>query len=233
MKFSILTLFPELIKVWTKTTVIGRALQSGNFQCDLINVRDFAKPPFYRVDDQPYGGGPGMVMTLEPLVKALRSIPDHKDAHTVLLSPTGTVWCQKSVGDWAKKHDHVIFVCGRYEGVDHRFHHYVDEVVSIGDYVLCGGDVAAMVMMESMVRCLPGVLGNAQSAVEESFQEGLLEGPVYTRPQEFEGHVVPAVLMGGHHVEIRKWRLTQSEKLTQESRPDLWKKYCEMKKGDE
>lgn len=227
MKIWVITLFPDFVHSFLETSLIGKARQAGTVQASVVNLRDFAEPPHFHVDDAPYGGGAGMVMKPEPLSKAIESIREtHPAAVTILMSPRGETFSQHRAAELATRGE-LIFVCPRYEGVDERFVElFVDFEVSIGDYVLMGGDVAAMAVIESSVRLLPGVLGNDLSLVSESFcereEEGLLlEAPHYTRPADFRGLRVPEVLLSGNHAEVAKYRLAQAEKSTRERRPDL------------
>ncbi|OGQ47800.1 MAG: tRNA (guanosine(37)-N1)-methyltransferase TrmD [Deltaproteobacteria bacterium RIFCSPLOWO2_02_FULL_46_8] len=224
MHFEILTIFPEFFESCFEVSLLGKALTSGKIKVNLHNFRDCATDKHHRVDDIPYGGGAGMVLKPEPLVKALDAIPKEKNSRIILLTPRGKLFHQQMAQEWSQL-DQLILICGRYEGVDERVVELrVDEEVSIGDYILNGGEIAAAVVLETVVRLLPGVLGNEASISQESFQQGLLEYPQYTRPPEFEGLKVPDVLLSGHHKEIESWRHKEAIRITRERRPDLLNK---------
>src|SRR5690606_33448965 len=213
MKIDILTLFPEFFKVLTDFSIIGRALEKGLFSFNTINIRDFSKDKHKRVDDYPFGGGPGMVMKPEPIYDALMSVKSN-NSFVIYLSPQGRLYNQEIAKDLANK-KHLILICGHYEGIDNRIvENYVDMELSIGDYVLTGGEIPAMVVVDSIVRLLPGVLSSEESYMYESHYNGLLEYPQYTRPREFKGLKVPEVLLSGDHEKISKWRKYQSLKNT-------------------
>ncbi|NLX62094.1 MAG: tRNA (guanosine(37)-N1)-methyltransferase TrmD [Tissierellia bacterium] len=223
MKIDILTLFPEFFKVLTDFSIIGRALEKGLFSFNTINIRDFSKDKHKRVDDYPFGGGPGMVMKPEPIYDALMSVKSN-NSFVIYLSPQGRLYNQEIAKDLANK-KHLILICGHYEGIDNRIvENYVDMELSIGDYVLTGGEIPAMVVVDSIVRLLPGVLSSEESYMYESHYNGLLEYPQYTRPREFKGLKVPEVLLSGDHEKISKWRKYQSLKNTYIKRPDLLEK---------
>ena len=220
MKFDVLTLFPEMFET-IKKSIIGRAIENEYISFNTINMRDFSKDKHKKVDDTPYGGGAGMVIKPDIVYDAYMSI-EHKEAKTIYLSPQGTVLNQKKVEDLSKE-KHLILICGHYEGIDQRvIDEIVDEEISIGDYVLTGGELPAMVLIDSISRYVNGVL-KQHSIEEESFSKGLLEYPQYTRPEEFRGIKVPEVLLSGHHEKIHKWRQEQSLKNTYKKRPDLLK----------
>lgn len=223
MIFDILTLFPGMFDAPLSESIVGKARQRGIVQIRLHNIRDYATDKHQMTDDRPFGGGEGMVMKPEPIVSALEALEiEAPRPRIILLSPQGRLYNQALAWDLAR-HERVILLCGRYEGVDERVVcHYVDDEISIGDYVLTGGELGAMVIVDSVSRLLPGVLGNASSALTESFNEALLEYPQYTRPQEFRGHQVPEILLSGHHEEIRRWRRGQALLRTRERRPDLF-----------
>ncbi|MBI5299682.1 MAG: tRNA (guanosine(37)-N1)-methyltransferase TrmD [Deltaproteobacteria bacterium] len=230
MYFEILTIFPKFYESCLKVSLLGKAITSCKIKVNLHNFRDYATDKYHRVDDIPYGGGAGMVLKPEPLVRALDAIPKEKKSRTVLLTPRGKLFNQQMAEDWSQL-EQLILICGRYEGVDERVVDLrVDEEVSIGDYVLNGGEVASAVVLETVVRLLPGVLGNEVSIFQESFQQGLLEYPQYTRPPEFEGLKVPDVLLSGHHKEIESWRRKEAIRITRERRPDLLKKEIKVAK---
>jgi tRNA (guanine37-N1)-methyltransferase len=219
MIFNVLTLFPEMFEGFLKTSIIGRSIENNKLQVNLINIRDFSKDKHKSVDDAPYGGGPGMVMTPQPLRDAIQSI--NVDSHIVFLTPKGQPLNQKKVIDLSNR-ENITLICGHYEGVDQRIiDTYVDEEISIGDYVLTGGELGAMVVVDSVTRLLPGVLGDEDSYKEDSHYNGLLDHPHYTRPQNFDGMEVPKVLLSGHHEKIEQWRLEQSIVNTYEKRSDL------------
>jgi len=220
MKITILSLFPACFTGPFDVSMIKKAKERGLISIELIDIRDFAQDKHNRVDDRPYGGGPGMLMTPGPCIRAIRKVRQ-EDSHVVYLSPQGEVLKAKKCERLAKK-SHLILLCGHYEGVDQRvIDSEVDEVISIGDFVLTSGCLPAMVLTDAIIRFIPDVLGNEQAAALDSFQEGLLEGPQYTRPEEFEGMRVPEILSSGNHREIDKWRMSQSEKLTRQVRPEL------------
>ncbi|MFQ9510360.1 MAG: tRNA (guanosine(37)-N1)-methyltransferase TrmD [Lachnospiraceae bacterium] len=221
--FHILTLFPEMIKDGLNTSIIGRAVQKGLLSIDAINIRDFTKDKHNKVDDYPYGGGAGMVMQAQPIYDAYKSIEEKigDKPRVVYLTPQGNVFNQKMATELAKE-EHLVFLCGHYEGVDERvLDLIVTDYVSIGDYVLTGGELPAMVMVDSISRLIPGVLNNEESAETESFHDNLLEYPQYTRPEEFMGVKVPEILMSGHHAKIEDWRRKKSIERTFQLRPDL------------
>ena len=225
--FDAVTLFPEMFDAITRSGVTRRAFESGAYELVLWNPRDFSTNAYRSVDDRPYGGGPGMVMMPEPLERALRAARQRqkscgvKDPKVVYFTPQGRV-LDHEVVTGLRAHQGLILLCGRYEGVDERLvARHVDYEVSIGDYVLSGGELPAMVVMDAVVRQIPGVLGDSASAEQESFVRGLLDCPHYTRPEVYDGVSVPAVLLSGNHAEIDRWRLKQSLGRTWERRPDL------------
>ncbi len=223
IRFDILTLFPEMFQGFLGTSIIKRAQQQGIVETNLINFRDFATDKHHTVDDTPYGGGGGMVLKPEPLFRAVESLLEEgKEKPPILLmSPQGATLTQKKAEELAQ-HSHLILLCGHYEGYDERIRtHLVTEEISIGDYVLTGGELPAMIVVDSVSRLLPGVLGNDSSAVTDSFSTGLLEYPHYTRPADFEGLKVPDILLSGHHQNIETWRRQQALTRTWEKRPDL------------
>lgn len=222
MRIDVVTLFPEMFEAVTGHGITGRAYRGGLFEFGLWNPRDFTADKHRRVDDRPYGGGPGMVMQVEPLREAIRAARDDgSEARVVYLSPQGSLLDQAKVRELAAL-PRLIMVAGRYEGVDERLiEGEVDEELSIGDYVLSGGELAAMVVIDAVVRLLPGALGHDQSAEQDSFSDGLLDYPHYTRPEVIDGRAVPAVLQGGDHAAIRRWRLKQALGRTWLRRPDL------------
>ncbi|MFP4036230.1 MAG: tRNA (guanosine(37)-N1)-methyltransferase TrmD [Desulfobacteraceae bacterium] len=222
MRFDILTLFPELFTPFVKHGIIGRAIDRGVLEVGLVNIRDFARGPHKETDDRPYGGGAGMVMKPGPIVRALESVRrPGMGTRIVLLTPQGRPLDQGLAWELSET-GHLVLICGRYEGVDERVREgHVDIEVSIGDFVLSGGEVAAMAVVDAVSRLVPGVLGCGDSNLEDSFSNGLLEHPQYTRPRVFEDRKVPEVLLSGDHERIRKWRRTESLKRTFQRRPDL------------
>ena len=227
MRVDVVTLFPEIFAGFLDTSFVGRARSGGQLAIRFRSPRDFGLGKHKSVDDTPYGGGSGMVMRVDVLVACLESLdadaPDGKIAHRVLLTPQGRPFDQAKARELSSR-DAVALVCGRYEGFDERVRASVDEEISLGDFVLTGGEVAAMAVIEACVRCVPGVLGNEESIREESFSPdtlGMLEYPQYTRPAEFRGMTVPAPLVSGHHAEIERWRKEQALERTRARRPDL------------
>lgn len=221
MRVTVLTLFPELVATVTRFGVLGRALERGLLQVSTINPREHTDDPYRSVDDRPFGGGPGMVMRIEPLERALAAARTHGPGRVVLLSPQGRRLTQAMLAGFARE-PHLILVCARYEGVDERFvESFVDEEVSIGDYVLSGGELPALVLIDGLARLLQGALGDERSALEDSFSEGLLDCPHFTRPAEYRGQRVPEVLLSGDHAAIQRWRRGQSLLRTWLRRPDL------------
>jgi len=224
MRLDVLTLFPDLFSAFLKESVLGRAIRKGLLDIRLTNIRDFARGPHKTTDYRPYGGGDGMVMKPGPIYRALQSIERvGPRSRVVLLTPQGRTLKQPLV--WAlSRMDHLILICGRYEGVDDRIRAgFVDLEISIGDYVMSGGELAAMVLVDAVSRLVPGVLGGERSNLEDSFEDGLLEYPHYTRPRVFQGKEVPDVLLSGDHEKIRIWRRSESIRRTLERRPDLLK----------
>ena len=220
MRISVLTLFPEMYSVLNES-IIGKALEKELFSVDIHNIRDYSTNKHTKCDDYPFGGGAGMVMTPQPLHDSITSVdPEHK-AVRIYLSPKGDTLSQKLVKELAS-FEHIMLINGSYEGIDERIIELdVDRELSIGDYVLTSGDLASLVVINTVARYIPSVLGSEESTQEESFSEGTLEYPQYTRPQEFMGLKVPEVLLSGNHAEIAKWRKEQSLKITKERRPDL------------
>lgn len=220
MKIDILTLFPEMFSS-LKESILGRALEKGAFEVNLINIRDFSLDKHKKVDDYIFGGGDGMLMTPQPLYDAIMSVKT-ENSYVVYMSPKGSVLKQNKVKEIATNYEHLIIVCGHYEGIDQRVIDLcIDEQISIGDYVLTGGELPAMVLVDAVARYLPNVLGSETSAEDESFSDGYLEYPQYTRPREFMGLAVPDVLLSGNHKEIENWKLTMKVEETKKFRPDL------------
>lgn len=236
-RFHILTLFPEMVMDGLNTSIIGRAIDAGLLEINAVNIRDYSTNKHMKVDDYPYGGGAGLVMQPEPVYRAYENLTKDmkKKPRVVYLTPQGTTFHQEMAKELAKEEE-LVFLCGHYEGIDERvLEEIVTDYVSIGDYVLTGGELPAMVMIDSISRLVPGVLHNDDSAGDESFENGLLEYPQYTRPSVFLDKEIPEVLLSGHHENIRKWRHEQSVKRTKERRPDLWEAYekgTEEKDGD-
>jgi tRNA (guanine37-N1)-methyltransferase len=235
MRVAVITLFPEMFAALTDYGITGRAVNNDLLSIKAINPRDFTHDRHQTVDDRPYGGGPGMVMMIEPLAAAVDAAKawldvNGKPCKVIYLSPQGKVLSQSGVADLAQgvvSHN-LVLIAGRYEGIDERFLQVeVDEEWSIGDYVLSGGELPAMVMLDAMIRLLPNALGHKDSAAEDSFSHGLLDYPHYTRPETYQGQTVPSVLLSGNHAVIKQWRLEQSLKRTRQRRPDLLKKGSE------
>ena len=222
MRIDIVSIFPEMFRAIQCCGMVRRAIEDGVLDLRLWNPRDLLDDSYRRVDDRPYGGGPGMVMLAEPLRQTLKRVrEDGSDSKVIYMTPQGEQLKQHKIQSLSME-SRLVLLSGRYEGIDQRLiEQEVDEEISIGDYVLSGGELPAMVLVEGLVRCLPGVVGNEKSLFEESFSNGLLDWPHYTRPEEFVGHVVPSVLLGGNHDAIRKWRLQQALGRTWERRPDL------------
>lgn len=229
MNFHILTLFPEMVRNGLNTSILGRAMESGCITIEAIDIRDFANNKHNKVDDYPYGGGAGMLMQAEPVYGAYKSIANRisNKPRVIYLTPQGKTFHQDMAEELAKE-ENLIFLCGHYEGIDERvLEEICTDYVSVGDYVLTGGELPAMVMIDAISRLVPGVLSNESSAESESFHNNLLEYPQYSRPEEWNGKKVPEVLLSGHHANIAKWRLEQSILRTRERRPDLYSKWQE------
>ncbi|HBL23227.1 MAG: tRNA (guanosine(37)-N1)-methyltransferase TrmD [Syntrophorhabdaceae bacterium] len=225
MIFSILTLFPGIFSSPLKESILGKAAEKGLVSFNIINIRDFADDPHRCCDDTPYGGGPGMVMKVEPIYRAIQHVTEvHGRAKFVLLTPQGRPFDQFTAERFARS-PHICLICGRYEGVDERVLDHVDEEISVGDYVTSGGEFPALVLIDAVSRFVPGVLGNDESVFAESFREPLLEYPQYTRPENFMGAAVPPVLLSGNHEEIRKWRRKEAIRKTVLKRSDLLNRF--------
>lgn len=227
LKISLLTIFPGIFENFLKESLIGKSIDKKLLEVETINIRDFSEPPHFRVDDTPYGGGPGMLMRAEPICRAIEDVKKRlPQSKVILLSASGSRFDQRKAKELSNASE-LVFICGRYEGIDQRaIDLCVDEEISLGDFVLLGGEVAAMVLMEAVVRLRPGVLGNEDSSVTESFSLSsganlLLEAPQYTKPAVIRGHSVPEVLLSGNHEAISKWRSEQSKLRTLKMRPDL------------
>ncbi len=232
MRFYCMTLFPEMVRQGMNTSITGRAIQEGKIRLKAVDIREYTLDKHRKVDDYPYGGGAGLVMEAEPIYRCYEDLCSEIGyvPRVVYLTPQGSVFHQEMAREFSREED-IVFLCGHYEGVDERvLEEIVTDYVSIGDYVLTGGELPAMVMMDAISRLVPGVLNNGESAETDSFSEGLLEYPQYTRPLEILGRKVPDVLMSGHHENIRKWRQAQSEERTRERRPDLFRRWQEEKK---
>lgn len=222
MKISILTLFPKVCKEYINESIIKNAIKTKKIDIEIINFRDYSKQKNKQVDDYQYGGGPGMVLMLQPIADCLKAIRT-KDSHVILLSPQGNIWNQQAAKKMLK-YKHIILIAGRYEGFDERIEHYVDEIISIGDYVLTGGEIPALIILDSITRLIDNVINN-KSLDSETFTKSLLDYPIYTKPKNFEGHVVPDVLLSGNHKKINEYRKNQQIKKTKLKRQDLYKIY--------
>lgn len=223
MRFDLLTLFPEVMQPYLGASILGRAQAANRAEFHLHQLRDFSTDPHKKVDDRPFGGGAGMIMSCQPIIDAVESIEqeDPRPALRVLLTPQGRVFDQQMARQLAA-HPRLLLICGHYEGYDERIVDILKPLeISIGDFVLTGGELAGLVVVDAVVRLLPGVLGNEQGAIDESFQSGQLEYPQYTRPREYRGLSVPDVLLSGNHAQIERWRRAQSAQRTSERRPDL------------
>lgn len=229
MKISILTLFPEVIRPYLSYSIMKRGQENGAFSVELLQIRDYTEDKYGRVDTPPIGGGAGLVQKCQPIVKALNSIKTPA-SHVILFSPRGTIFNEEKAKE-LKKYDHLILISGHYEGVDERVNDYVDELISIGDFVLTGGELASLIVVDAVTRLLPGVI-NATSLESESFDDGLLEYPQYTEPYDFNGAKVPDILYSGNHQAIDKWRRREQLRITKKYRPDLFEKYP-LSKEDE
>ena len=233
MHFHVLTLFPDMITQGLNTSITGRSIESGTITLNAVNIRDYTVNKHKKVDDYPYGGGAGMLMQAQPVYDAYRAVMKdiqargkEKEPRVIYLTPQGTVFKQKMAKELAKEED-IIFICGHYEGIDERvLEEIVTDYISIGDYVLTGGELPAMVLMDSISRMVPGVLGNQESGDSESHSNYLLEYPQYSRPEEWMGKKVPQVLLSGDHAKVDEWRLEQSLQRTKELRPDLYDKWA-------
>lgn len=236
MRIAVVSILPPMFDAVTQYGVSSRAVSCKAVELTVFNPRDYAEDAHRTVDYRPYGGGPGMVMAAPPVVAAIQAAKlwcesadfDDGSAEVVYLSPQGRDLTQSAIDEWAVRSRPLVLLCGRYEGLDERvIDRYVDTEISLGDFVMSGGELGAMAIFDAVVRRLPGVLGHPLSAEQDSFQGGLLDCPHYTRPEVFEGQEVPAVLKSGHHGDIRQWRQQQAEERTRLRRPDLWKKWLE------
>jgi tRNA (guanine37-N1)-methyltransferase len=223
MRIDVLTLFPELFHVFKKWSIVGRTIEKNIFSLNMVDIRDFSEDKHKRVDDYPFGGGPGMVMRPEPIYDAISHVKT-KDSLVIYLSPQGKTYNQELANSLSKE-NHLILLCGHYEGIDNRIiDNYIDMEISLGDYVLTGGELPAMVLIESIIRLLPGALSGEESYVNESHYNGLLEYPQYTRPRVFNNLHVPEILLSGDHKRVDNWRKYESLKTTYIKRPDLLEK---------
>lgn len=222
MKIDILTLFPEMFNIFDYS-IIGRAREKGIVNISAHNIRDYSLDKHNKTDEYPYGGGAGMVMTVQPSADAIEDIKKVNSGKVIFLGPRGRTFNQEIAKELSAEKE-LIFFCGHYEGIDERLYKYIDMEISLGDFVLTGGEMACIPVVDSICRMLPGVLASAESYMEESFYNGMLEYPQYTRPEDYKGDSVPAVLLSGHHENIRKWRRRQALKITKERRPDLFEK---------
>ena len=233
MHYDILTIFPGMIEAYLQEGILARAVRAGVIRVEITDIRDFARGPHRSTDDRPFGGGDGMVMKPGPLYRALGAVPRTREgSEVILLTPQGERFTQKMAWELAE-YEQLILVCGRYEGIDERIRESaIDRELSVGDYVLSGGELGALIVMDAVSRLIPGVLGGERSNKEDTFEEGLLEYPQYTRPRIFEGMEVPDVLLSGNHEKIRLWRRTQSLKRTLAKRPDLLRT-ADLSRADE
>ena len=230
MDFHVMTLFPDMIMQGLSDSVIGRAVRKGTIGLHAVNIRDYSLDKHKHVDDYPYGGGAGMVISPQPVVDSIRFAKKENKGKVIFLGPRGVTFNQELAKKLSKE-ENLIFVCGHYEGIDERAYKYFDMEISLGDFVLTGGEMAAIPVIDSICRLVPGVLGKEESFMDESFYNGVLEYPQYTRPEVFEGEKVPSILLSGHHENIRKWRRQQSLLITKEKRKDLFNS-LELSKED-
>ena len=227
MNFHVLTLFPEMIRNAFETSITGRALKEGILKLNVVNIRDFSQDRNYRVDDYTYGGGAGMLMQAEPVYEAFKSLDVPENTRVIYVTPAGVTFNQ-TLAEELSKEENLVFLCGHYEGIDERvIDKIVSDRVSIGDYVLTGGEMPALIMMDAISRLVPGVLGNNESAFTESFSDDLLEYPQYSRPSVWNELEVPRILLSGDHKKIEEYRLEESLRVTLKYRPDLYKKWSE------
>ncbi len=222
MKITILTLFPEMFTGVLEQSILKRAISKDAVEVELVNIRDFTKDKYGRVDSAPTGGGAGLILKCQPVLDALKSVRT-KDSHVILLSPRGRTY-QQSIAHEYTHYSHLILICGHYEGLDERISSYADEELSIGDYILTGGEIGAMAVLDSVIRLLDGAI-TKESTEEESFEQGLLEYPQYTEPYEYDGKVIPSILYSGNHTAIAAWRKKEALRITKKRRPDLLEHY--------
>lgn len=228
MRIDIITIFPKMVDAYLNESILKRAIQDKKVEINVINLRDYSDLKHNQVDDTPYGGGSGMLLQFPPFYRAINDLKK-ENTRVLLTSPKGKTYNQALARDYASL-EHIIILCGHYEGIDHRVNHFIDEEVSVGDYVLTGGELSALILTDSIVRLLPGVI-EEESHLNDSFEDGLLEHPHYTKPQRFEGFDVPEILLSGNHGKIAEWRRFMSLKETYHKRPDLLKK-LELSKKD-
>lgn len=236
MRFDIMTLFPDVVKTVLESSIIGRAQQNGHITVKTHDIRDYTENKHRKTDDTPYGGGKGMLMATQPICDCFDAVrKNHKEGsrtHVIYASPRGRIFNHSIAREFAE-YDNIVILCGHYEGVDQRvIEEIIDEEISIGDYVLTGGEIPACIIVDAVARLIPGVLSDKECYEKESIASGLLEYPQYTRPPVFRGKEVPEVLLSGHHANIEKWRLEKSLELTKERRPDLYEKYLEEHKAE-
>ena len=222
MKITILTLFPEMFDGFLTNSIIKRAIANNLVEINIVNIRDYTKDKYGRVDSAPVGGGAGLIMKCQPVLDCLNAYKN-ENAHVVLLSPRGSTYNQQKARFLAENCENLLLICGHYEGIDERVNTYVDELISVGDYILTGGEIGSMAIADSIIRLIDGAISE-ESIIEESFEDGLLEYPQYTEPFDYNGQKIPDILYSGNHKAIEKWRKKQSLKLTKELRPDLLKK---------
>jgi len=227
-QFDIITIFPEMFESPFSESILKRAQDEGLLKINLHDLRDYTLNKHRKVDDHPFGGGVGLVMNVDPIVRAIEAVKEIRpSARSILLSPGGKSFNQKMAWELSRE-ENLVFVCGRYEGVDERVLSFVDDAISIGDYVMAGGEIPAMVLVEAVSRLVPDVVGDEGSILEESFEDNRLEYPQYTKPREFRGLKVPDVLLSGHHKKIQEWQLKEALKKTAEMRPDLLNKKADQ-----
>lgn len=231
MKIHILTLFPEMFDLF-KCSIIGRSVQNNIIEINTINIRDYSKDKHKKVDDYPYGGGAGLVMSPQPIIDSIREVKKINSGKVIFLGPRGRTFNQEVAKELSAEFE-LIFLCGHYEGIDERVYKYIDDEISLGDFILTGGEMACIPIVDSLCRLVPGVLPRTESFMDESFYDGVLEYPQYTRPECFEEDCVPKVLLSGHHENINNWRRMQSLKITKVKRPDLFNKLILTKKDKE
>ena len=219
MKITILTLFPEMFNDFKNTSIIKRAIISDKVTIKIVDIRDYTNDPHKKVDDKPYGSQYGMLMTLQPVVSAIRANKSD-NTHIILMSAKGKVLKQNYVRKLASSYNDIMIICGHYEGIDDRIINYIDEEISIGDFIITGGELSSMVVSDAIIRVLDGVI-TSETHLDESHENGLLEYPQYTKPRDFEGHLIPDIIVSGHHENIRKYNLKKSLKITLDKRPDL------------